>query len=95
MQSRRLPRRKFDPGAFNEAHGRIRRGQLLFQQRFAFERRERCVGNSGTTPFDSSARPGRTFSSAAQPFMKGACRARSACVRGGPSRSRTGASRGR
>jgi hypothetical protein len=33
MHSRRLPRRKFDTGALDQAHGRVRRRQLLFQER--------------------------------------------------------------
>jgi hypothetical protein len=38
MQSGRLPRRKSDPGAFDEANGRVRDRQLLFHERFALER---------------------------------------------------------
>jgi hypothetical protein len=45
MQSRRLSRREFDPGALDEAHGRIRVGQLLLQKRFALERRKGPVGH--------------------------------------------------
>jgi hypothetical protein len=47
MQSSRLPRREFDPCAFDQAHGRVRGRQLLFQERFAFERREGRVGHGG------------------------------------------------
>ena len=46
MQSRRLPRRKFDASAFDQANGWVRRGQFLFQERFALQRREVRVGHS-------------------------------------------------
>ena len=32
MQSRRLPGREFDAGAFDQADGGVRGGQLLFQR---------------------------------------------------------------
>jgi hypothetical protein len=46
MRSRRLPRRKFDAGAFDQANGWARRGHFLFQERLAFQRREARVGHS-------------------------------------------------
>jgi hypothetical protein len=44
MQSRRLAGRKFYAGAFDQANGWIRRGQFLFHERFALQRREVRVG---------------------------------------------------
>src|ERR1700722_16118126 len=50
VQSGGLSRSEFDASAFDQANGWVRRGQFLFQERFALESRETRVGHSDLSP---------------------------------------------